>query len=185
MPKTRILSSLLLLSLAWNLTLPAEPPVAATAPDNPAKITVAEARIRSQILETTYLSMLQNIHRNYFRDNERLPVPSRVLEDVFFAVDRKHGTKSRWIAVNTPPMNLEHKPKEGFETRAVKALTANQSRFEEVRKDVFYSARAVTLFASCQRCHLNALARENGGRRVAGLVIQIPLKGNPSTSDKQ
>ncbi|MEC7564790.1 MAG: DUF3365 domain-containing protein [Planctomycetota bacterium] len=154
-------------------------------PEKPTAITVTEARGRVELLETAYLSSLQSIHRNYFSDNKRLPVPSRVLEDVFYSVDRKHGTKSRWIAVNTPAMNLEHKPKEGFETRAVKALAANNSRFEEVRNDVFYSARAVTLFASCQRCHLNALARENAGRRVAGLVIQIPLKSDrPSTGNK-
>jgi hypothetical protein len=75
-------------------------------------------------------------------------------------------------------MNVEHKPKPGFEARAVAALTANKSRFEEVKAGVFYSARSVTLLASCQRCHLSALAQQNGGRRIAGLVIEIPLKNN-------
>ena len=79
-------------------------------------------------------------------------------------------------------MNVEHKPKPGFETRAAAAMTAKKSRFEEVKDDILYSARSVTLFASCQRCHLSALAQQNGGRRVAGLVIEIPLKN--STTDK-
>ncbi len=81
-------------------------------------------------------------------------------------------------------MNVEHKPKLGFETRATAALTAKQSRFEEVKDDVLYSARSVTLLASCQRCHLSALARQNGGRRVAGLVIEIPLKNTTTGGGK-
>ena len=155
----------------------------------PAVITVNEARGRVQILETVYLSSLQTIHRNYFRDDQRLPVPSRVLEDVFYSVRSRNGIKSRWIAVNTPAMNVEHKPKLGFETRAVAALTENKSRFEEINADVFYSARSVTLLASCQRCHLSALAQQNGGRRVAGLIIEIPLKnttgGNENGTSKK
>ena len=79
-------------------------------------------------------------------------------------------------------MNVEHKPKPGFETRAVAAMKSNKSRFEEIKDDVFYSARSVTLLASCQRCHLSALAQQNGGRRVAGLVIEIPLKN--TTTDQ-
>ena len=79
-------------------------------------------------------------------------------------------------------MNAEHKPKPGFETRATAVIAANKSRFEEVKDNVFYSARSVTLLASCQRCHLSAEARQNGGRRVAGLVIEIPLKN--TTTDE-
>jgi hypothetical protein len=148
----------------------------------PTIITIDEARGRVRILETVYLSSLQSIHRNYFRDDQKLPVPSRVLEDVFFSVSSRNGIKSRWIAVNTPAMNAEHKPKPGFETRATAVIAANKSRFEEVKDNVFYSARSVTLLASCQRCHLSAEARQNGGRRVAGLVIEIPLKN--TTTDE-
>ena len=144
-------------------------------PSDPNAITPAEARGRARILETVYISTLQNIHRNYFGNDQKLPVPSRVLEDVFYSLNRGNGIKSRWIAVNTPAMNIEHKPKPGFEARAVAALTANKSRFEEVKAGVFYSARSVTLLASCQRCHLSALAQQNGGRRIAGLIIEIPL----------
>ena len=150
--------------------------VNAENPSEPTTITIDEARGRVRILETVYLSSLQNIHRNYFREDQRLPIPSRVLEDVFFSVSNRNGIKSRWIAVNTPAMNVEHKPKPGFETRATAALTAKTSRFEEVKDDILYSARSVTLLASCQRCHLSSLAQQNGGRRIAGLVIEIPLK---------
>ena len=156
--------------------------VNAENPSEPTTITIDEARGRVRILETVYLSSLQNIHRNYFRDDQRLPIPSRVLEDVFYSVNSRNGIKSRWIAVNTPAMNVEHKPKPGFETRAAAALTAKKSRFEEIKGDVLYSARSVTLLASCQRCHLSALAQQNGGRRVAGLVIEISLKN--TTTDE-
>lgn len=189
MQKTQLLTGLFLFLFACEPILSVEPALSTGNPDNPTEITTAEARARSQILETAYLSMLQNIHRNYFRGDQRLPVPSRVLEDVFFSVDRKNGIKSHWIAVNTPPMNVAHKPKEGFETRAAKALAGKQTRFEEVRSGVYYSARSVPLLVSCQRCHLNALAQKNGGDHVAGLVIQmplaIPLKGDSQSSDKK
>jgi len=154
-------------------------------PSEPTTITPDEARGRVRILETVYISTLHNIHRNYFRNDQKLPVPSRVLEDVFYSLNRGNGIKSRWIAVNTPAMNIEHKPKPGFETRAVAAMKANKSRFEEIKADVLYSARSVTLLASCQRCHLSALAQQNGGRRVAGLVIEIPLKNTTTGEDNE
>lgn len=143
--------------------------------EEPQSLSITEAKARVSILESVYLSTLHNVHRKYFNANtDRLPVPSRVLEDVFFSVDQQHGTKSRWIAVNAPPMNLEHKPKDGFEKRAAKEL-AKKTRYEEVDNGVYYSARSITLFASCQKCHLSALAQQNPGRRVAGLVVSLPL----------
>jgi len=163
--------------LSITIYVNAENPVGTT------KITVDEARGRARVLETVYIASLQNIHRNYFQGDQKLAIPSRVLEDVFYSVNSRTGIKSRWIAVNTPAMNVEHKPKPGFETRATVAMKAKKSRFEEVKDNVFYSARSVTLFASCQRCHLSALAQQNGGRRVAGLVIEIPLKNSTTDED--
>ena len=143
--------------------------------EEPVVLTREQAKARVSLLESVYLSTLHNVHRKYFNSNtDRLPVPSRVLEDVFFKVDQQHGTKSRWIAVNAPAMNLEHKPKKGFEQRAAKELS-KKTRYEEVVDGVYYSARSITLFASCQKCHLSALSQQNAGRRVAGLVVSLPL----------
>jgi len=152
--------------------------------EEPNSLSITEAKARVAILESVYLSTLHNVHRRYFNSNtDRLPVPSRVLEDVFFSVDQQHGTKSRWIAVNAPPMNLEHKPKDGFEMRAAKEL-ARKTRYEEVVDGVYYSSRSITLFASCQKCHLSALSQQNPGRRVAGLVVSLPLVPQPKDDDQ-
>ena len=56
-----------------------------------------------------------------------------------------------------------------------KFLKTNNTRFERISDDTLVSARAITLFASCQKCHVSALSQQNGGRKVAGLVIEIPL----------
>mgnify|MGYP001158244681 FL=1 len=151
--------------------------------EEPESLSITEAKARVSILESVYLSTLHNVHRKYFNSNtDRLPVPSRVLEDVFFSVDQQHGTKSRWIAVNAPAMNLEHKPKDGFEKRAAKEL-AKKTRYEELDNGIYYSARSITLFASCQKCHLSALAQQSSGRRVAGLVVSLPLMPNKPKED--
>ena len=97
-------------------------------------------------------------------------------------MDQQHGTKSRWIAVNAPAMNLEHKPKDGFEKRAAKELS-KKTRYEELDNGIYYSARSITLIESCQKCHLSALAQQSSGRRVAGLVVSLPLMPNKPKED--
>lgn len=139
------------------------------------RIEVEEARARVRLLETAYLSSLRHIHRRYFDGNARAPVPSSVLEEVFRRVDYDHGTKSRWISVNTPAMDPEHEPKDALTKEIAKYLKANNDRFERVVEDTFVSGRAITLFATCQKCHVSALAQQSGGRKVAGIVIEMPL----------
>ena len=139
------------------------------------RINIEEAKVRAKLLESAYMSTLQHMHRRYFDGNERAAVPSSVLEDVFRRVDYDHGTKSRWISVNTPAMDPAHEPKDPLSKEIATFLKANNSRFERVSDDSFISARAITLFASCQKCHVSALSQQNGGRKVAGLVIEIPL----------
>ena len=46
------------------------------------RISVEEARARVKLLESAYLSTLQNMHRKYFDGNDRAPVPSKVMEEV-------------------------------------------------------------------------------------------------------
>lgn len=139
------------------------------------RITVDEARARVKLLESVYLSTLQNMHRRYFDGNERAPVPSKVMEEVFRRVDYDNGTKSRWIAVNTPAMHPDHEPKDQLTKAIAKHLKSNLNRFERISDERFISGRSITLFASCQKCHVSALTQQNGGRKVAGLVIELPL----------
>ena len=143
-------------------------------PEN-GRLGIEEARSRARLLESAYISTLQHMHRRYFDGNERAAVPSSVMEDIFRRVDYDHGTKSRWISVNTPAMDPAHEPKDPLSKEIAKFLKANNSRFERISDDSFLSARAITLFASCQKCHVSVLSQQTGGRKVAGLVIEIPL----------
>ena len=135
---------------------------------------VPEARARVRLLETVYLATLQAMHSRYFDGNDRAPVPSGVLEEVFRRVDFDHKTRSRWISVNTPAMDPKHEPTDAFSKEISLYLKANNNRYEKVVDEKYVSARAITLFSRCQKCHLSALSQQNGGRKVAGLVIEIP-----------
>lgn len=142
------------------------------------RINIQEAKVRAKLLESAYMSTLQHMHRRYFDGNERAAVPSSVLEDVFRRVDYDHGTKSRWISVNTPAMDPKHEPEDPLSKEIAKFLKLNNSRFERVVNERLVTGRAITLFASCQKCHVSALSQQNGGRKLAGLVIEIPLVQN-------
>ena len=66
------------------------------------RIDPEEARARVKLLESAYLSTLQHMHRRYFDGNERAPVPSNVLEDIFRRVDSDNGTKDLLTMSDTP-----------------------------------------------------------------------------------
>ncbi|MDP6060509.1 MAG: hypothetical protein QGH33_16515 [Pirellulaceae bacterium] len=139
-------------------------------------MTIAEARARTKLLHTTYESTLIMVHRAYFEEGKRLTVPSRVLEDVFYWVDQETNGKTRWISVNTEAMNIDHEPESEFEKRAAKALASGKDDFELIEKGVYHRAGAVTLVASCLRCHEPTLMQNRRRKRVVGLVISIPVK---------
>lgn len=139
------------------------------------RIDPEEARARVKLLESAYLSTLQHMHRRYFDGNERAPVPSSVLEDIFRRVDSENGTKSRWIAVNTPAMDPQHEPHDALTKEIARFLKSNNKRYEKVIDGKLISGRAITLFANCQKCHVSALAQQNASRKIAGLIIEIPL----------
>ncbi|MDP7016942.1 MAG: hypothetical protein QGG36_14150 [Pirellulaceae bacterium] len=137
---------------------------------------VAEARARAKLLHTTYESTLIAVHRAYFEEGKRQTIPARVLEGVFFWVDQDHKSKTRWISVNTDAMNVDHEPKSDIEKKAAKALAAGADQFELVEDGVYHRAGAITLVAGCLRCHESSLSQNRKRRRVAGLVISMPVK---------
>ena len=150
------------------------------APPPPMKsaesLSVAEARGRARLLQRTYETTLQTIHRRYFDADEKDAIPAKALEDVFEEADAGTGRTTRWIAVNTPPMNVDHTPGEGFEKRAAEALSAGVTEFEAVDDGVYHRAGAVRLGASCLKCHLSALTKQVTTPRVAAIVISIPVE---------
>lgn len=140
------------------------------------KLTVPEARRQTKLLHDTYIATLHTVHRSYFDEDEREIIPARAMENVFRQIDAETGGKTRWIAVNTPAMNIDHNPKEGFEKDAARELKKGKREFERVEDGTYFRAGAVSLFASCTKCHLSGLRPQQNVRSVAGLVISIPVK---------
>ena len=140
------------------------------------KFTVPEARRQTKLLHDTYIATLHTVHRSYFDKDEREIIPARAMEEVFRQIDAETGGKTRWIAVNTPAMNIDHNPKEGFEKDAARELKQGKREFERVEDGIYLRAGAVSLFASCTKCHLSGLRPQQKVRSLAGLIISMPVK---------
>lgn len=140
------------------------------------KLTVPEARRHTKLLHDTYIATLHTVHRSYFDKDERAIIPARAMEEVFRQIDAETGGKTRWIAVNTPAMNIDHNPKEGFEKDAARELKKGKRDFERVEDGIYLRAGAVSLFASCTKCHLSGLRPQQKVRSLAGLIISMPVK---------
>ncbi|MEZ6125615.1 MAG: DUF3365 domain-containing protein [Planctomycetaceae bacterium] len=135
----------------------------------------AEAQRQAILLHRTYLATLLAVHREYFHEDDRSRLPARVFEDVFQEIDQQTGGTTRWISVNTPPMNVDHLPRPGFEQQAAEALTNGQAAFEQFENSVFRRAAPVPFSAACSKCHQSALGQRRSGR-MAALVISLPVQ---------
>lgn len=135
---------------------------------------VAEARARAKLLHETLHGALQVMHRDFFREEEKLPIPSQSLEDVFEEVAKSQKVTLRWLVVNTDAMNVDHKAKSDFEKEAVRALASGEKSFESATGGDYRYAGAIRLSADCLGCHLPS--RSSNKDRAAALVISMPLK---------
>ena len=173
--KARLAAMLLLclLAAAWQRGIAQTPSVPPEPPPQQSSA-VAAAQTQADLLHQTLTATLSVIHRSYFKGGETLPVPSRALEDVFYRLKRNAKIEARWMAVNTPAMSLQHKPRNAFEKRAATALARGQRTFVQVDQGYLRRAGAITLFSSCLKCHSPAAP---GKKRnpVAALVISVPL----------
>lgn len=153
---------------------PVKPPAKATAGDEK-RVSVAEARERAKLLHDVYSATLDSMHHHFFR-RDRAVLPARAMEDVFAAVDKKSGVGSRWIAVNTPAMSINHEPESEFEKKAASELAAGKGEYEQAEKGVYRRAGAIPLAPGCVGCHTKFGAATDTKPRFAGLVISIPVK---------
>ena len=143
-----------------------------------APLTIEEARGRARLLHVTYEATLHTIHRRYFDEDERHPTPARSLEEVFKEVDAATGTSTRWIAVNTPAMNVDHEPRDDFEKQAVATLASGELEFERVENGFYRRAGSVELVASCLKCYVSGLTKQIKTKRTAGFVVSLPVGGD-------
>jgi cytochrome c553 len=108
--------------------------------------------------------------------HDRAVLPARAMEDVFAAIDRESKIKTRWIAVNTPAMSINHEAETAFEKKAAAEIAAGKKEFEGVEKGYYLRATAIPLGAGCVGCHTKFSATTDKTPRFAGLVISIPVK---------
>ena len=134
---------------------------------------VGDARQRTRLLHEAFHATLQIVHRRYYREDEGLKIPSSTLDEVFAALAPRCNVELRWIAVNAPPMNVDHAPQDEFEKQAIAALAAGKVEFELFENGVYRHAGPIVLSSECLKCHVpNRTSTED---RLAGLVIAMPV----------
>ncbi len=137
-------------------------------------VSVAEARERARLLHQVYAATLDTIHHYYFR-SDRPTLPARAMEDVFAEIDKEAKIQTRWIAVNTPAMSINHEPKSDFEKEAAAQLAAGKLDYDRVEKGYYRRAGVIPLGAGCISCHTRFSPAPVKTPRFAGLVISIPV----------
>lgn len=150
----------------------------ARTPPAPAaeRVTVAAARDRATLAHEVYAATLDAMHHHFFRRDQAV-LPARAMEDVFADVGRRTGVSARWIAVNTPPMSVDHEAKTAFEKAAAAELAAGKGSYEKVEDGVYRRAGAIPLGGGCVGCHVKFFPMTpNKIPRVAGLVVAVPVK---------
>jgi hypothetical protein len=135
---------------------------------------IAEARVRSQLLHETIHGSLQVMHRDFFREEERLRIPSESLEGVFKELEKTWQVKVRWLAVNAKPMNIDHKPADAFERKAASKIGSGEEMYETTEGETYRYAGAITLGNECLKCHVPD--RTSLEDRKAALLITMPLR---------
>ena len=135
---------------------------------------IAEARRRARLLHEMIHGALQVMHRDFFREDEGLNIPSRSLDDVFVELKRGHGVEVRWLAVNAEAMSIDHRPVDTFERDAVRALAAGSQEFERIEGKRYRYVGAIRLASQCLKCHLPL--RKSTDDRAAGVAIAFALE---------
>ena len=139
------------------------------------RISVTEAKERAKLLHQVYSASLDMLHHHYFR--RELPVlPARALEDVFAELDEQSKIKTRWIAVNTPAMSINHNPESEFEKKAAEVIASGKAEYDRVEDGYYKRAGVIPLRAGCVGCHTKLFQATAKTPRFAGLVIAIPVK---------
>lgn len=143
----------------------------ADAGENPM---IEEARYRAQLLHETLHGALQVMHRDFFKEEERSKIPSESLEDVFAELGKTWQVKVEWMAVDTKPMNIDHKQKDQFGKAAAKAIADGAESHDAAEGGTFRYAGAITLGNRCLKCHVPD--RTSLEDRHAAVLITMPLQ---------
>lgn len=134
--------------------------------------TVSEARGRARWMHEAIRGALQVMHRDFFDDDEAHQIPSQSLEDVFAEMKRTWCVEIRWLGGNATK-DIDHKPQDRFESRAIEALIAGEKEYELATERVFRYVGLVPLQNECLKSHVPR--RTSLEDRVAGLAISFPI----------
>ncbi|MFG0267769.1 MAG: DUF3365 domain-containing protein [Rhodopirellula sp. JB055] len=140
--------------------------------DSASTVTLVEARTRAKILHETLHGALQVMHRDFFREDDGLDIPSRSLEDVFAELKRAYGIEIRWISIDSKAMNIDNEPESDFEKEAARVIRSGKNSHEQTNDEMYRFVGKIRLSATCLGCH--ASRRSSNEDRAAGLVISIP-----------
>lgn len=138
---------------------------AQTAPNDP-------RRVQAELLHEAIHGALQVMHRDFFNDEDPIAIPSQSLEDVFDALEERHGITAKWLVVETDVVNVDHKPANDFERTAVVALKNGDETYSRVENGEYRYVGAIPLSSQCLKCHLKL--RTDVEPRTAGLVLTFP-----------
>ncbi len=133
-----------------------------------------EARGRAKLLHETLHGTLQYMHREYFREGEKLAIPAATMKNVFRDLEATRGVKVRWMAVNARAMSVDHEPADAFEKEAAAAIGEGKEFHEAVEDSTYRYVGAIALHAECLKCHLPA--RRDNKPRAAGVAISLPIR---------
>jgi hypothetical protein len=132
-----------------------------------------EARERAELLHETIHATLHAVHRDFYREDEGLPIPAASLSKVFRILEEEQGVTLRWLAVDGEAMNVDHKARDEFERGAVTSIQDGQKPHESTEGGMYRRAAAITLTGECLKCHIpNRKSTEN---RSAGLIVSMRL----------
>lgn len=137
------------------------------------KVKVDAVREQARLLHDALHSTLLIVHKKYYREDEKLPIPSSVLDEVFEDLEEGREIKFRWISVNAEAMNIDHEPKTEFEKQAAEALADGKPEYEQVEKGIYRHAGRICLPSQCLKCHMPN--RRSTATRFAGLIISLPV----------
>ena len=138
------------------------------------ELSLKQAQQQAKILHDTFHITLQVVHRQYFRQDDKVQIPSRTLDTVFERLSEKHNIKFNWISVNAQAMNIDHEPETKFQKAAAKAIASGKESYEQIEDNVYRSAGRIQLLNQCLKCHLPD--RTSTKTRFAALIISMKLK---------
>jgi hypothetical protein len=164
------LSAAIAVAILGVCELVAAPPGSTDVPVLP---NVDEARGRAELLHETFHAVLHAVHQQYFREDDGVPIPAATLDQVFQELSKRQRVEIRWLAVNATPMNVDNRPRNDFERKAVDAIASGSDSVETVDPGLYRRVGAIALTSDCLKCHLPS--RRSTEARSAGLVIAIPI----------